>query len=203
VPFPIHFPRLRRLMCLSVGAMLLSCLAPALASACTLSSAPSSQVFARYGDLNEYQLAPNGIFAGASTAGWALLNAKMTPFGPGLVSGDGHSVAIGGGGMLITPSICVGTTTPTLRFMVRRHGGSGGALFAYVLWQDSAGNLNDTYLGWTGASSTWSPSNPVDVSALPLWQSGSTLPIRLELIPVLGSGSWSVDDFFLDPYSRG
>ena len=203
MPFPIRVPRLRRLVCLAAGAMLLGCLAPAVAGACTLSSAPSSQVFAKYGDTNEYQLAPNGIFAGANTSGWSLLKAAVSPFGAGLVSGDGHSVVIGSGGKLTTPSMCVGTTTPTLRFMVREQGVSGGVLYAYVLWQDWAGNLYDTYLGWTGGSSSWTPSVPVNVSALPLWQAGSTLPIRLELIPGGHSGAWAVDDFFLDPYSRG
>jgi hypothetical protein len=204
MPFPIHVPRFRRLAHVAAGAVLLSCLAPALASACTLSSAPSSQVFAKYGDSNEYQLAPNGIFAGASTAGWSLLNARMSPFGPGLVSGDGHSVVIGAGGRLTTPTMCVGTTTPTVRFMTRHMSFStGGVLFAYVRWQDWAGNLHDTYLGWTGGSSTWTPSVPVNVSALPLWESGSTLQIRLELVPAVGFGAWAVDDFFLDPYSRG
>lgn len=204
MPFPIHPSRLRRLARLSAGAVLLSWLVPALASACTLSSAPSSQVFAKYGDPNQYQLTPNGIFAGANTSGWSLLNARMSPFGPGLVSGDGQSVVIGSGGMLTTPNICIGTTTPTLRFMTRHMSSrTGGVLLTYVVWQDWAANSHNTFLGWSGGSSTWAPSTPVNVGALPLWESGSTLQIRLELVPAVGSGAWAVNDFFLDPYSRG
>jgi hypothetical protein len=203
MPFPIPIPRLRRLLTVSAAALLVSCALPALASACNLSSDTGSQVFARYGDYNDYVLAPNGIFAGGSTSGWSLLNATLTSGGPGLVSGDGQSVVIGAGGTLTSPVMCIGTTAPTVRFMARQPAGSSAVLYTYVLWTDWAGNSYDTYIGWVGGTTSWQPVYPLNVASLPLWEPGQTLSIRVQLVPAAGTTNWQVDDFFIDPYAKG
>jgi hypothetical protein len=205
MPFPIATTRLRRLLSLSAAALLVSCVAPALAAACTRDTAPTSQVFAKYGDYSQYQLTPNGMFAGASTAGWTFTGAGLASSagGAGLVSGDTYSAYIPSGGEVVSPTICIDTTTPTIRFMLRNSLGPWATMMVDVLWTDWAGNLNSTYIGWVGGSTSWAPSAPLNVSALPLWESGESLSIRLVLVPSAGSGSWLATDFFLDPYSRG
>ena len=39
-------------------------------------------------------------------------------------------------------------------------------------------------------------------ATLPLWQSGSTLSVRLQFLPAQYGGSWTIDDVYVDPYSR-
>ena len=36
----------------------------------------------------------------------------------------------------------------------------------------------------------------------PLWQSGSTLSVRLQFVPQASGGAIGLDDFEIDPYSK-
>jgi hypothetical protein len=202
MPLPLRSSRLGRILCSLAGVSALAGAVPAVADACTLNTSGGSEVFAKYGDTNNYVLAPNGIFSGG-TAGWSLSNAWLSSGGPGLVAGDGQSLTVGSGGSVTSPSFCIGTSTPTVRFMLRTpSGGPGNTMNAYLLWKDWSGASNDTYIGWVAGSSGWAPSTPLNVSSMPLWESGSTLTVRLQLVPQNG-GAWSLDDFFVDPYSKG
>ena len=39
-------------------------------------------------------------------------------------------------------------------------------------------------------------------AALPLWQSGSSLTVRLQFLPAQYGGPWAIDDVYVDPYSK-
>jgi hypothetical protein len=196
MPLPI-----RRALVALAGAATFAGAAPAVASACTLSTGPVSKVFAKYADYANYMLAPNGIFANG-TNGWSLSGASLVSGGPGLVSGDGHSVVIQQGGNLTSPTFCIGVSTPTVRLMVRQPDGGASTMYVYALWKDWSGQSQTTYIGWIAGSTSWAPSQPLNVASVPLWETGTTLSMRIELVPQTGS-NWSVDDVFIDPYSRG
>jgi len=202
VPLSIRIPRPRRMaQAMVVAAGLITAL-PGAAQACTLSSAPHSQLFAKFGDLNQYSLLPWSTF-GNGASGWSLSNATVSGGGAGLLPGDVRAIAIQPGGSATTPKMCVGFSTPTVRFMARQASGYMATMDAYVLWTDWSGQSHSTFVGWVYGTTTWQPTFPILVSALPLWEAGGTLTIRLKLVPASGAGNWYVDDVFLDPYSRG
>jgi hypothetical protein len=39
-------------------------------------------------------------------------------------------------------------------------------------------------------------------SSLPLWQSDSTLSVRLQFLPAQYGGDWAIDDVYIDPYAK-
>jgi hypothetical protein len=202
IPFAI--PRVSRLRLLGAlaGCALLAGAAPAVAGACDLNTSGATPIFAAFNDQNNYILAPGGTFSAGAT-GWSLSHAAVVADGAGLAPGDDHSLLVSPGGSATSPPFCIGTSTPFVRFMVRTRDRLMGAMRAYVVWTDWAGREHTSYMGWVPGVHVWTPSIPLFVNQLPLWEPGLTLTVRLRLEPSNGAGTWGIDDVYVDPYSRG
>jgi hypothetical protein len=205
MPYLIRRPRLQRTMCLLAGTMALVAAAPAVASACTMSSAPAKQLLAPFGDAANYQLAPAGSFE-AGTSGWTL-NGSSVQSGqePYFVSSttDAHALKVPSSSQPVSPTICVSAATPTFRFFARQVSGGWSELNINVLWTDSAGVSHVTTAGGLSPTTSWGLTQVYDLGAmLPLWQPGSTLPVRIQFVPASGGGTVAIDDILIDPYSR-
>ena len=67
---------LRMVFAVTAATTILVGAVPAIADACTVANAATSQPFARFGDTSLYTLAPSGSFE-AGTAGWTLDGASL------------------------------------------------------------------------------------------------------------------------------
>jgi len=161
--------------------------------------------FMRWGDLASYTLAPNGVAENRS--GWDLnAGADVEPGNESYYihsPRDRASLALPPGSSATTATMCVGIEHPTLRLVARNTGSPASALVVRVLFEDAAGNVCSlpigAVLGWDG----WQPSAPLPVVAnlLPLLPGGRTA-VAFRFTPI-GSGDWTIDDVYVDPWRHG
>jgi hypothetical protein len=160
----------------------------------------SLQPFAQFGDDNHYfAFANNGFENGAN--GWKLANAAVASGNePWFVNGDGSSsLSIGPGGSASSPKVCTALNAPGWR-MFAHSTGANGPLYAQVVFYGLLGNvtgiLNVATFQPSGYGS-WEPSADVpSILSLPLL----TYAAQLRLTSTATTGSWQVDDVFVDPF---
>jgi hypothetical protein len=155
--------------------------------------------FAQFGDGSTYfGFADNGFESGAG--GWSLSSASVVNGNePWDVNGSGsHSLAIGPGGTASSPRVCTALLAPDWR-MFAKSDGANGSLSARIVFYGLLGNvtgiLNLTSFGSSGYGS-WEPSSDVpSLLSLPI----ATVSAQLQLTNTGSSGTWQVDDVFVDP----
>lgn len=167
-----------------------------------------TQPFAPWGDGNSYFLAPGGAFENGDPA-WALAGGAKVVSGnePFQVNGsnDSHSLYLPQGATATSPTVCVGITSPSIRWFAKEQAsllGITGAVTVDVLFEDSLGNVISAPVAGAGALNTsWSPSLPgvVTASLLPLLP-GQQTPVEFRFRAL--SGNWSIDDVYVDPLQR-
>ena len=166
-----------------------------------LLSCPASQhPFAQFGDNNTYfAFADNGFESGAS--GWSLSGSSVVSGNePWDVNGSGsHSLSIAPGGSASSPRVCAALLAPDWR-MFAKSDGANGSLTARIVFYGLLGNvtgiLNVTNFGSAGYGS-WEPSGDISsLLALPL----ATVSAQLVVTNTGSSGSWQVDDVYVDPF---
>jgi hypothetical protein len=201
----VNYSRARRAIA-SVAA--LTCLGVFASTGVALASCPAQPVstpFSQWGDSNDYFSIPGGSFEGtADQLGWTLDNASLTagnePFN---VNGDSdaQSLTINGGGSATSPYFCVDDTMSGLRLFARQVA-AGSDLRVRALLQTPNGvavvpvaDLAD------GTMSDWAPTDSLGGSGtLP---SGSSTMVALRFRAPVSSGSWQIDDIYVDPYRSG
>jgi hypothetical protein len=166
-----------------------------------------SQPFARFGDLNQYTPVPGGSFEKGAQS-WTLSHgAKVVSGNESFyvrASRDSRSLYLPQGATATSPSICVGLSEPSLRWFAKQSSsrlGTTGSMSVEVLFEDSLGNVLSAPIGTGVLSTTWQPSVPALVVAnlLPLLPDQKTaVAFRFRAL----TGSWNVDDVYVDPYSR-
>ncbi|WP_354701094.1 hypothetical protein DSM112329_01400 [Paraconexibacter sp. AEG42_29] len=199
----------RRLLALPVAAVIGLAFAPGAAHASLLAVDPDScaeqplgQVFLPFADIAHYTPAPGGDAESADAldlTGGATLVDGNEPWQVGGAA-DSTSVRLPAGSSVTTGALCVGLGHPTMRFFAKSQGtGLLSMLKVEVLFQGVLG-LNRLPIGVALPSSSWTPTLPMTVVAnlLPLLPPNST-PVAFRLTPV-GSGTWTVDDIYVDPY---
>lgn len=172
------------------------------ASAGNCTDGPVDQTFLRFADVANYTPAPGATAENA--ADWSLTGAAGLATGnePWDVANTGSSnLRLPAGSSATTKTMCVGIEYPTIRFFTRSSGTtllSSLAVDAQV--ETSLGLTTWVPVGVVPATSFWSPTLPYPVVAnlLPLLP-GERTPVRFRFTPV-GTGTWSVDDVFVDPY---
>jgi len=160
----------------------------------------TSHPFTTWGDTGAYCAFPNLGFESGST-GWKLSGsaAVVATNEPWHVSGAGtHALQLGPGASALSSPLPVSLLDPWLRFFARS-AGANGSLQVQVYFRGLTGNLtgllNFGSLSPAGYSS-WQPTQKVlSTLALPLLT--STAQVRLT--SQAKSGSWQVDDVYLDP----
>jgi hypothetical protein len=205
MPVVIH-SRVRRAI-LAIAAF--TCVAMFAGTGVALASCPARPVstpFSPWGDSNNYFLIPGGSFEGTSDqAGWTLSNASVTagnePFEVN-GAGDQQSLTINGGGSATSPFFCADNTMSNLRFFAHQ-AAAGSDLTVQALVQGPNGvstvpvaDLAD------GSVPAWAPTDPLGGSAGRL-PNGSSIMVALRFDAPASSGSWQIDDIYVDPYRSG
>ena len=166
---------------------------------------PTSQPFRQWLDSANYTLVPGGNFeSGApawSTTGGAAVEAGNETYHVG-GAGDKSSLSLPSGSSATSPAVCTSIDRPTFRFFARNTGSALSSLRVEVLYPGLLGKVNILQLGVLSGPS-WSPSLPMPilaslVSTLP----GSSTSLAFRFSPIGTAGSWSIDDVYVDPYSR-
>lgn len=206
MPLVIH-PRARTALRRLVAVTGLAMFAGTGAAYASCSTPPLSTPFTQWGDTGSYFLAPGGSFEGsADQLGWTLDNAGLTagnePFDVG-DPGEARSLTISAGGTATSPAFCVDNSMRSLRFFAQEPTG-GSDLKVTALVQTSDGTTMTVPLGdlADGSASTWAPTAPIvaDTSSLP---DGATVQVALQFSVPQSSGSWQIDDLYVDPYRSG
>lgn len=164
---------------------------PASAAVLTDCDSPaSSPAFAQFYDNADYFLAPDGGFENGAD-GWSLNGAAVTAGNESFnLSGAGDSsLGLPAGSSATSPSVCVGLEHPTFRYVFRKT--SGGPLAALRVSAVLPGGVS-LPVGTVTGSSSWTPS-PVTLIAANLVADS----VSFRFAPV--SGSWQVDDVYVDP----
>lgn len=165
-----------------------------------------SQPFLPWTDVMHYMPAPGAT--AESTAGWNLSGGAAITDGnePWNVADDNGSshLSLPAGSSATTDTTCVGIEYPTIRFFARSQGtGLLSSLRVDVTFETSLGLTATLPIGLVTPSSSWhvTPAYLVVANLLPLLP-GDLTPVRFTFTPQ-GSGTWSVDDVFVDPYRGG
>jgi len=198
MPYLFPRPRLQRLICALVGAAALATVAPAVADACTVSTANESQPFASLGDSAWYTLAPGGAFAPGTTSDWTL-NGATVENGSGLFAND---LSFSPSSTPISAPFCVSAATPTFRFYARKTSGSWAEMNVNVLWTDASGGTHNTTAAGLNLTPNWTASPVYNLGKMLPTQAGATFSVRIQFVPAAYGGAVAIDNLYVDPYSR-
>jgi hypothetical protein len=164
---------------------------------------PSSKVFSKWLDGTNYTLAPGGAFESASgltfTGGAKIVSGNESSYVHG--TGDKNSVLIPQGGTVTTGPICVGLDKPTIRFFAKRPSFSLLPLLTVegVFTTKAGTTASLPMVGVPLAGNSWSLQLPF-VTTGALLELGDTTMMRFRIRAV--TGSWQVDDLYVDPWRR-
>lgn len=158
------------------------------------------QPFAQFGDNGTYfGFANNGFESG--TYGWRLSRSSVVSGNePWDVNGSGsNSLSIGPGGTATSPRVCTALLAPSWR-MFAKSDDANGSLTARIVFYGLLGNvtgiLNVTSFN-SSSYGSWEPTTDVpSLLSLPLL----TTSAQLVLTNTGSSGTWQVDDVFVDPW---
>ena len=194
--------RLGHVVVLSAAAVGLGA-SPALAGTVTTvsqcSPPPLSQPFLAYGDQNYYTLAPGEKPNNFDGAGWTLAGgAKVVKTN----SADGtmkNVLDLPSGSSAVSPTICVSSSYPTARTMVRNVLGSEGVSFS-VSYENTPSWSTPQNTGLIdGSGRVWTLSDPVSLQ--PADVSGWQL-VRFTFVAGGTASEFQLYNFYIDPYSK-
>ena len=167
----------------------------------------ASHPFLPFLDPLPYTLLPGGDFE-SGAAGWRLSGGARIAEGnePWAVSGPGsRSLLLPHGSSATSGPMCMGLVLPVVRFF-----STGGSFLSYLqvdaLYTDTSGRQRSVTLLPVGLpSKSWVPNLPMlqlggTLNALTL--NGLTTEVSLRFTPrgLLGSGTWRIDDVYVDPW---
>ena len=187
---------MRRLVVVAALAVAMAgVMAPSAHAGLLVKSAPSCapqelvKAFASVGDQSNYTLLPGGSF-NSGAPGWSLTRASVS-------SG---ALTISPGGVATSPTICAGLDHPTMRFRAKSSGLLPLASVS-VLAETSLGLTVEVPIGLISPGSSWhvTPKYLVVANLLPLLP-GDYTPLAFRFRAV--TGTWSVDDVYVDPRMR-
>ena len=181
----------------------LTCFAVLASAGTAFAACPAQPVatpFGQWGDANSYFLVPGGSFEGPSDdVGWSLDNASVTS---GNESFDSQSLRIDSGGSATSPYFCVDNTMSSLRFFAQQlDGGSDLHVDALVQRRYRVVVVPLVDLA-DGSMPAWAPTDPIDGGAGAL-ADARTISVALRFTAPSATGSWQIDDIFVDPYRSG
>lgn len=167
---------------------------------------PLTQPFLPWADLANYALSPDGGFE-SGAGGWSLGGGATIVDGNSSryanAAGDSRSLRVPSGSSATSAPMCVGLQWPTLRFFSRSSGTGLLSLMAVEVVVDDvlSGQPRSVLIGAVTPSGTWQPTLPMVmvVNTLGALTKDGLLPVAFRFTPI-GSGTWQIDDVFVDPW---
>jgi alpha-tubulin suppressor-like RCC1 family protein len=175
---------------------------------------PTSQAFAKLGDLADYSLAPSGDFENG-TDGWLLKNTTVVSGNETLgITAGSKSLQLGGpktGGAAeaTTPEFCLNETHPSFRYVAKNRSTASGILYTALRFRSKA-NPNvvvQVSTSATTSSTSWAASEQIPLAtkiASSLLKRGGSVQLVLSTSSATANGGGvQVDSLLVDPYRRG
>jgi hypothetical protein len=158
--------------------------------------------FAAWGDDANYALAPNGSFEQGSY-GWSLSGGARVIASNNSLRPGSYALSLPAGASALSPAACVKLADPASRFFLRAPAGTG-KLRVDIQYKTLLGLFTTTSnLGYATAGQKWQPGPKYShelaniLGALALNKNLLSASIRFKFTAV--SGSFEVDDLFVDP----
>jgi hypothetical protein len=163
-----------------------------------------SRPFMPWADGMRYFLAPGGSFE--SRAGtWQLSGGARVVKDADQFQisglGDDRSLSLPDGSSATSKPMCVGVDAPSIRYIARNTGDPLTTLRVEALFEDATGAVHSVVLQDAWLPSSWQPVLPVLILAnlTPNMDGGGTA-VAFRFTP--NGGQWSIDDVWVDPFSR-
>ena len=186
--------------------------APANAALGVACPSPTSQAFAPWKDYAAYAYAPNGGFESGST-GWSLAGGAKVVAGNSTLfnhgKGERYSLSLPAGSSATSPPMCISLFSSKMRFFVANAGSPSSKLKVQIVYGGGVSGLLSLVtktlglsdVGYVTAGSAWQPSAEVGMlsGTLPLL----TQYVQFRFVPADRTGSWLMDDVYLDPLVHG
>jgi hypothetical protein len=176
--------------------------APASAASSGCSAPPVGKAFLPWGDLNDYFLAQGGDFE--STSGWtfsggAKLVSGSEPFAATGKAGKA-SLSMPTGSVALSPMLCLTPDNPSIRFFAKVAQGRAASLRGEAVVTKPTSQVIG--LGTVDGTLLWAAAKPMasGVNDI-LWDADKKVSLRIRF--TADSGSWQIDDLFVDPQKRG
>ena len=198
--------RARNRSALAAAAAALVALVPATSASAALvetaacDDAALSQPFAAFGDNASYKLVPGGDFE-SGLGGWSVKGAAKVVAGGNT---GRYALSVPAGSSVTTPVTCVNAGAPSFRFFSKSSGGLLGLLPVLkvdLVYRDNVLGLVALPLGTALPSGTFKPSLSLltaSVVAGLVDDGEADLAFRFTSV----AGTWTVDDVWVDPYTR-
>jgi hypothetical protein len=179
-----------------------------------VASAPScdgqgvSKTFLPWLDVADYTALSGGDFESGAAGWWTNGAASVANGNEAFKVGaadDSKSMSLNANSSVTSPAICVGIEHPTLRFFAKRRStgllASLSTLRVDALVELADGTVLPLPIGVVTGSSSWQPTLPMAIvgNLLPLLP-GEHTAVAFRF--TAQSGDWSIDDVWVDPYSR-
>ncbi len=187
-------------MALAIASAALALLVPAASAATACPDQPVEHPFGSLGDGLGYFLVPGGDFEGGA-AGWTLRNAKVVSGNePWYVGGrsDSHSLQISPGGSATSPVTCIAFDAPIMRFVTRQASGVFGALRVDAIVYLPVGTVTVPLTASAGMSGSWDVTRFIP-TVVNQWAGFGQLRVSFRF-SAPSTGSWLVDDVYVDPW---
>jgi hypothetical protein len=174
--------------------------APASAAQSGSCSGALSTPFAPWGDTNLYTLAPGGDLE--SNNGWTFTGGAKLVSGSEPFKATGKlgrsSLSLPPGSSATSPNVCLTINHPTFRFFATAAEGGTASLRADTLATNPAQTIA---LGAVSGTVAWAPTPALSTGAtsLLLWKGSVQVKLRF----TADSGTWQIDDVFVDPRKMG
>lgn len=209
---PTSVRRSSLLTVLAVAVVAAAFVSPA-AQAASCATRTLTSPFSRFGDNNQYFLAPSGSFE-SGTSGWALSNAAVSSGNETFYlnsATDKSSLRLTGSAL--SPGFCITRDDPLLRFTAKtvKTAGSNGnysQLNVSIIVRNAAGSQGKYFLGAV------QPQGNGGWFVLPQMHYGSlfdsylfgsdglgTATMQIEFTVAGQGGTWYLDDIYVDPFA--
>lgn len=165
--------------------------------------------FTPWNDSGRYTLAPGADMESGtqdwSLSGGAAIVSGNEPFHVGGIT-DAHSLSVPAGASATSPVVCVAKDYPFFRFFARNAGNARAMLHVEVLYLGADGRLAAASVASLKHRSPLWQATPRISTNVGLTGSTSTadvVPVAFRFTADRAGGDWSVDDVYVDPWSRG
>jgi hypothetical protein len=157
------------------------------------------QPFLPWADVANYVLAPGGTFESGAPAwsGGSVVSGNEPYYIH--AAGESRSLSLKAGASATSGTMCATLLHPDLRF-VARASGLLPLMSVEVLFPDLSGNVQSLLVAVVPGTGAWQPTLPLPflVNATAALSPDGTIPLAFRFTAV--SGSWQIDDVYVDPY---
>ena len=160
---------------------------------------PLTQPFLSWGDSNNYVLVAGQKPGSFDGPGWTLTGGASIVKAPVADGTNKNVLNLPSGSQAISPAMCVTTSYPTARMMVRNVVGAEGVLFSVSYQNTPSWNSPQNTGQIQGTAANWTLSDPVNLQPNDVagWQ-----VVRFVLTPGGTSSDFRIYNFYVDPYSK-